>query len=261
MASIEVIPIPALKDNYIWLLQRAGVMQCAVVDPGDALPVIGHLRAANLHLAAILITHHHPDHTAGVPELKRAFPGCRVYGPDREATHLLDYRLEQEAKVRLPELDVEFEVLDIPGHTPGHIAYYSAGCSLLFCGDTLFSAGCGRLFEGAAEQMYASLQRLAGLPGMTAVYCGHEYTLKNIAFARQVEPCNGALERFEQRAMRLRGAREPTLPSRLCDELSVNPFLRVHVAEVRQATERYSGETLSSPVDVFRTLRRWKDSF
>src|SRR5688572_11205929 len=196
--TIDVIPIPALKDNYIWLLRRRGSVHCAVVDPGDAAPVLEYLRSANLQLTDILITHHHADHTAGTPGLKQAFPASRVYGPSREAAHLLEHRLEHGAKLRLPELDVEFEVLDIPGHTLGHIAYYCNTQSLLFCGDTLFSVGCGRLFEGTAEQMYASLQRLAGLPGETAVYCGHEYTMKNIAFARQVEPHNDALWAFER---------------------------------------------------------------
>jgi hydroxyacylglutathione hydrolase len=261
METIDVIPIPALKDNYIWLLRRRGGVHCAVVDPGDAAPVLEYLRSANLQLTGILITHHHADHTAGTPGLKQAFPASRIYGPGREAAHLLEHRLEHGAKLRLPELEVEFEVLDIPGHTLGHIAYYSNAQSLLFCGDTLFSVGCGRLFEGTAEQMYASLQRLAGLPGETAVYCGHEYTVKNIAFATQVEPYNGALREYERQAMQLRHAQKPTLPTRLRDELAVNPFLRAHVADVKQSAERYSGEALADPVDVFRALRRWKDGF
>jgi hydroxyacylglutathione hydrolase len=261
MKTIDVVPIRALKDNYIWLIRSAGAPQCAVVDPGDALPVIDYVKAANLQLTAVLITHHHADHTAGIPGLKQAFPGCLLYGPLRESAYPFDRRLGQGAKVQLRELNVEFDVLDIPGHTLGHIAYYCGTQSLLFCGDTLFSAGCGRLFEGTAEQMYDSLQRLAGLPGATAVYCGHEYTQKNIAFARQVEPGNHALQAFERRAMRLRDAGVPTLPTRLCDELSVNPFLRAHIADVKQAAERDSGQMLSAPVDVFRVLRRWKDKF
>jgi hydroxyacylglutathione hydrolase len=259
METIDVIPIPALKDNYIWLLRRTGGAHCAVVDPGDAIPVIDYLQAANLQLTDILVTHHHADHTAGIPGLKQAFPQCRVYGPRSEGTHLLEYRLAQGAKLRLPELHVEFEVLDIPGHTLGHIAYYCGPKSLLFCGDTLFSVGCGRLFEGTAEQMYASLQRIAALSEATAIYCGHEYTMKNIAFARQVEPHNNALRAFERQALQLCDAHKPTLPTRLCDELAVNPFLRAHMVPVKQAAERYSGESLAAPVDVFRVLRRWKD--
>jgi hydroxyacylglutathione hydrolase len=261
MRLIDVIPIPALKDNYIWLLRSAGRAQCAVVDPGDARPVIDYLRTENLQLTDILITHHHADHTAGVPELKQAFPGCRIYGPQREGLSLIEYRLQQGAAVRLPELDLEFDVLDIPGHTLGHIAYYCLRQSLLFCGDTLFSAGCGRLHEGTAEQLHASLRSLAGLPGATVVYCGHEYTLRNIAFAKQVEPHNAALQAFERRVLRLCDAHTPTLPTHLSDELAVNPFLRVHIAGVKEAVERHCGEALSAPVDVFRVLRRWKDAF
>jgi hydroxyacylglutathione hydrolase len=259
--AIDVIPISALKDNYIWLLRNLGEAHCAVVDPGDARPVIDYLRTANLQLTAILITHHHADHTAGVPALRQAFPDCHIYGPDREGPALIESRLRPGMTPRLPELGLEFEVLDIPGHTLGHIAYYCGLQRLLFCGDTLFSAGCGRLFEGTAEQLYDSLRQLAALPGATAVYCGHEYTLKNLAFARQVEPHNTALQAFERRAMQLRDARTPTLPSRLSDELSINPFLRAHIADVRQAAELYSGESLPAPVDVFRVLRRWKDTF
>ncbi|HEX5055716.1 MAG TPA: hydroxyacylglutathione hydrolase [Gammaproteobacteria bacterium] len=261
MTALNVIPIPALKDNYIWLLRSADSTQCAVVDPGDAVTVIAYLEAARLELGAILITHHHADHTAGLPGLKQAYPGCRVYGPQREGGHLIEQRLARGMRVRLPEPEVEFEVLDIPGHTLGHIAYYSESSELLFCGDTLFSAGCGRLFEGTAEQMYESLLRLAALPAATQVYCGHEYTLKNIAFAMQVEPGNDALRAFERRAVQLREAQKPTLPTRICDELSVNPFLRAHVEAVRDAAQRHFGMPLSNPVDVFRSLRSWKDAF
>lgn len=261
MTPIDVIPIPALKDNYIWLLRKAGVAQCAVVDPGDARPVMDYLRAEGLTLSAVLITHHHADHTAGLPALKQAFPACAVYGPAREGSALIERRLAQGMKERLPELDIEFEALDIPGHTLGHIAYYCAAQSLLFCGDTLFAAGCGRLFEGTAAQLYESLRRLAALPGATAIYCGHEYTLRNIAFARRVEPGNGALRAYERRTASLREARRPSLPTQMRDELSVNPFLRAHVEDVRRAAEGYSGEFLPSPVEVFRVLRSWKDGF
>jgi hydroxyacylglutathione hydrolase len=261
MMAIDVIPIPALKDNYIWLLRNAGSTQCAVVDPGDARPVLSYLESARLELCAILITHHHADHTAGLPGLKQAYPDCKVYGPLREGGPLIERRLTQGMRMPLQELGLVFEVLDIPGHTLGHIAYFCDERRLLFCGDTLFSAGCGRLFEGTAEQMYESLQRLAALPAATQVYCGHEYTLKNIAFARQVEPGNDALRAFEQRALQMREAQKPTLPVRMCDELSVNPFLRVHVEEVRDAARQHSGEPLPNPVDVFRSLRNWKDAF
>jgi hydroxyacylglutathione hydrolase len=261
MDAIDVIPIPALKDNYIWLLRKAGVAHCAVVDPGDAQPVMDYLRSEKLQLASVLITHHHADHTAGVPALKQAFPACAVFGPSREGPALIEHRMLQGVCARLPELGVEFEALDIPGHTLGHIAFYCAAQSLLFCGDTLFAAGCGRLFEGTAAQMHESLRRLAALPGATAVYCGHEYTLRNIAFARAVEPGNEALQVFEERAVRLRAAHKPTLPTHMRDELSVNPFLRAHVEDVKRAAERHSGQSLPLPVEVFRALRKWKDDF
>jgi hydroxyacylglutathione hydrolase len=261
MDSIDVIPIPALKDNYIWLLRKAGVAHCAVVDPGDAQPVMDYLRSENLQLASVLVTHHHADHTAGIPGLKQAFPACVVFGPLREGPALIERRLMQGARARLPELGMEFEALDIPGHTLGHIAFHFAAQSLLFCGDTLFAAGCGRLFEGTAGQMHESLRRLAALPGATAVYCGHEYTLRNIAFARAVEPGNEALRVFEVRASQLRAARKPTLPTHIRDELSVNPFLRAHIEDVKRAAECHSGQSLSSPVEVLRALRKWKDNF
>ncbi|HEY3487561.1 MAG TPA: hydroxyacylglutathione hydrolase [Gammaproteobacteria bacterium] len=261
MADIKVIPIPAFKDNYIWLLRRPGRPYCAVVDPGDAVPVLKFLRSESLQLIAILITHHHTDHSGGIAALKQAFPACSVFGPRGENIPLLEQRCADGDKLHFQELALDCKVLDIPGHTAGHIAYYSADEEhLLFCGDTMFSVGCGRLFEGTAEQMYLSLQKLTALPDETAVYCGHEYTLQNIGFAKQVEPDNAALRVWEQQVLRLRNAGQPSLPSRLSTELAVNPFLRTNIENVKQAVARYCGESLSAPVDVFRMLRLWKDN-
>ncbi len=216
----EVVPLPAFKDNYIWTLRRG--RHAAVVDPGDAAPVKAYLAREGLALAAILATHHHPDHTGGIAEL--AADGVAVFGPQGEPIPALTRPVCGGDALSIPELGASFSVLDIPGHTRAHVAYYGAGA--LFCGDTLFACGCGRLFEGTAEQMFASLAKLAALPDETRVYCGHEYTLANIQFARTVEPGNAALAEREQSARRLRAAGRPTLPSTLGEERATNPFLR-----------------------------------
>ena len=191
---MDVVPVKAFKDNYVWTLRNA--THAAVVDPGEARPVLDYLQREKLVLAAILATHHHPDHVGGIAELRRSF-AVPVYGPKNEPIPTLTQPVAEGDRVAIPELGVNFSVLDIPGHTRAHIAYYGAGA--LFCGDTLFACGCGRLFEGTAEQMYASLAKLAALPDETKVYCGHEYTLANIGFAKAVEPGNSALEQRETR--------------------------------------------------------------
>src|SRR5256885_970885 len=201
---LRIVPVKAFKDNYVWTLRNA--THAAVVDPGEARPVLDYLSRERLELAAILATHHHADHVGGIAELvaMRAVP---VYGPRKEPIPTLTRPVSEGDGVRIPELGVDFSVIDIPGHTRAHIAYYGAGS--LFCGDTLFACGCGRLFEGTAEQMYASLQKLRALPDETKVYCGHEYTLANIGFAKTVEPGNAALKQREARDQRLRAAGPP----------------------------------------------------
>ena len=252
-----VLHVPAFNDNYIWLV-RGRTDRVAIVDPGDADPVLEFLARERLTPAAILCTHHHGDHVGGVADLRARYD-VPVYGPRRERIAALTHRLGDGDRVALPNLGLTFTVLDIPGHTAGHIAYVGDG--LLFCGDTLFSAGCGRLFEGTAEQMHASLGKLAALPRDTAVYCGHEYTQANLAFALTVEPENGAAQAYQRDVAGRRARNEITLPSTIGQERQINPFLRCHVPSVRAATEARAGRTLTTDTEVFAALRRWKDTF
>jgi len=253
---LEIVPLPAFKDNYIWTLRRG--KQAAVVDPGEARPVREYLAREGLALAAILATHHHPDHVGGIAELvgKSKLP---VFGPAGEPIPALTNPLGQGDKADIPELGASFTVLDIPGHTRAHIAYYGLGS--LFCGDTLFACGCGRVFEGTAAQMLDSLSKLAALPDETKVYCGHEYTLANIRFARAVDPLNKLLAAREERAQRQRDAGLPTLPSTLGEERATNPFLRCAEPAVVESANKYLGARVADPVRVFAAIRDWKNKF
>lgn len=253
---LEIVPVNAFKDNYVWTLRNAS--HAAVVDPGDAAPVLEFLAREKLSLAAILATHHHADHVGGVARLLEEFR-VPVYGPRREPIPTLTHPVSEGDQVSIRELGVSFQVLDIPGHTRAHIAYYGAGS--LFCGDTLFACGCGRVFEGTPEQMYASLEKLRALPDETKVYCGHEYTLANIGFARAVEPGNRALGAREERDRLLREAGKPTLPSTLGDEKATNPFLRCGEPAVVESANKYLGARLSEPAKVFAAIRDWKNRF
>jgi hydroxyacylglutathione hydrolase len=253
---LEVVPVKAFKDNYIWTLRNAS--HAAVVDPGEARPVLEFIEREGLRLAAILATHHHADHVGGIAEIL-AVHAAPVYGPKNEPIATLSRAVAEGDRVRIPELELEFSVLDIPGHTRAHIAYYGAGS--LFCGDTLFACGCGRLFEGTADQMYASLQKLRALPDDTKVYCGHEYTLANIGFAKAVEPRNQALAKREQRDRRSQDAGKPTLPSTLGEEKATNPFLRCSEPAVVESVNKYLGSRVSDPVRVFAAIREWKNRF
>jgi hydroxyacylglutathione hydrolase len=253
---LQVVPVAAFKDNYVWTLRSA--THAAVVDPGEAKPVLDYLAREKLELAAILATHHHADHVGGIAELRARYE-VPVYGPKHEPIATLTRAVAEGDTVKLPELGVSFSVLDIPGHTRAHIAYYGAGA--LFCGDTLFACGCGRLFEGTAEQMYASLAKLAALPDETKVYCGHEYTLANIGFAKAVEPGNRALAEREARDRKLRDAGQPTLPSTLRDEKATNPFLRCREPAVVESANKYLGSRVADPVRVFAAIRDWKNKF
>jgi len=255
---LDVRPIPAFKDNYIWLMRGADPRAVAVVDPGDAAPVLAVLAAEGLTLSAILATHHHADHVGGVPALI-AETGAVVFGPGRERMPAESTRLGGGDRARLPALGLEFEVLDVPGHTAGHIAYYGHGA--LFCGDTMFSAGCGRLFEGTPEQMLASLDAFARLPEQTRVFCGHEYTLANLRFAMTVEAGNADIEAYARQATEWRASGRPTLPSTIGLEKRVNPFLRSRHENVKLSAERRAGRALPTPVAVFAEVRSWKDTF
>jgi hydroxyacylglutathione hydrolase len=231
----------------------------AVVDPGIADPVLRVLHNEGLHLDAILLTHHHADHVGGVADLVTD-TGAAVFGPGRERMPPVDvYGLAGGDRAQLPSLGLDFRVIDVPGHTAGHIAY--SGYGSLFCGDTLFSAGCGRLFEGTASQMLASLDALAALQESTRVFCGHEYTVANLRFATAVEPGNSDIVEYARQAETLRTSGRPTLPSTIGLEKRVNPFLRTWHEDVRAAAERRAGVALKTPVAVFAEIRRWKDTF
>src|SRR6185503_11032380 len=253
---LEIVPLPAFQDNYIWTLRDG--KNAAVVDPGEAGPVKQYLAREGLTLVAILATHHHPDHVGGIAELV-AMKKVPVFGPKGEPIPELTHPVGQDDKVGIPALDAEFSVLEIPGHTRAHVAYY--GLESLFCGDTLFACGCGRVFEGTAEQMLASLMKLAALPDATKVYCGHEYTLANIRFARAVDPGNRALAAREERAAKQRAAGQPTLPSTLGEERATNPFLRCAEPVVVESANKYLGARIADPVRVFAAIREWKNRF
>jgi hydroxyacylglutathione hydrolase len=256
---LDIIPIPALKDNYIWLVANRVNSQCFIIDPGDAEPVLSTLRELGLTLNAILITHHHYDHTNGIKDLCDEFSGLAVYGPRHEKISCITNPVAEGDLVTLSKLDCTFEVIDIPGHTSGHIAYFGEG--MLFCGDTLFAAGCGRLFEGTAEQMYVSLAKIAALPDSTAIFCAHEYTQANLRFASTVEPDNKDIQAriIEVDAMRAR--QKPTLPSNLAIEKLTNPFLRCKINSVINSLKTQFDKNLTDPVAVFQMLRAWKDTF
>ena len=256
---LGVRPVRAFADNYIWLIESPRVPACvAVVDPGEAGPVIAELERSGASLAAILLTHHHPDHIGGVSELLARGP-VPVVGPDDERIPQRTRTVGDGDRCDLPDLGLSFDILQVPGHTLTHIAFWGHGA--LFCGDTLFSAGCGRMFEGTPRQMNASLNRLRALPPETQMYCGHEYTAANLRFALTVDPANRAALDYSDRVARLRAAGNPSLPSRMSLEIQVNPFLRCDTAAVRAAAETHAGSPLLEPADVFGVLRTWKDQF
>lgn len=254
---MEVRSVHAFDDNYIWLIGCKGNPHIAIVDPGDEDPVIERIEADGLKPVAILITHHHGDHTGGAAELAMRYD-IPVYGPANERIAAVNHPLREGDHVELPDCGLRFAVLDTPGHTRGHICYLGHGA--LFCGDTLFAAGCGRLFEGTPEQMYQSLEKIRALPDETTVYCAHEYTLANLTFALVAEPDNRDTQKRMEQVRALRAEGRDTVPSSLAEEKRTNPFLRSHVTELAEAAEKFIGRTLSSPAEVFATVRHWKDT-
>lgn len=259
--SLQLLAIPAFNDNYIWLLHNG--QHAVVVDPGDASPVFKTLERLNLHLSAILITHHHHDHVGGIKDLHQAFPSIPIYGPALESIPKRTYALNQDDTVHLSDLDIHLQVLDIPGHTAGHIAYFGYSDNkepFLFCGDTLFSGGCGRLFEGTPAQMVESLAKICALPVNTLICCAHEYTLSNLIWALEVEPDNTQLQDYYQTVAELRAADRITLPSTLQREQEINPFLRTHIPAVKLSVAKYSNRPASNNIEVFAQLRQWKNN-
>jgi len=256
MPELTVTAIPAFSDNYIWLISTGG-NECAVVDPGDAGPVFRELKRQGLDLRYILLTHHHADHTGGVAKLAESYDAA-IYGPPDPRIPGQHQSFAEGEIVNLPLLDLEFQVIEVPGHTSSHIAFYGHGC--LFCGDTLFSVGCGRLFEGTPEQMQVSLDKLASLPSSTRVFCAHEYTLSNCDFALAVEPGNEDLQRRASEVEACRAVGRSTIPSDLGEELAVNPFLRTRCPGVVAAARKHN-PAAEPGAATLAVIRNWKDSF
>ncbi|MCG8067794.1 MAG: hydroxyacylglutathione hydrolase [Candidatus Thiodiazotropha taylori] len=254
---LQITPIKAFDDNYIWAIRNPGAATAVAVDPGDETPLLDWLQENSLTLSAVLITHHHYDHVGGVPELREAFPDLKVFGPARESIKGVTEPLHEGDRPLIPGLDADFQVLEVPGHTAGHIAYM--GEQALFCGDTLFAAGCGRVFDGSMTQLANSLRRIADLPAETKIYCAHEYTLDNLGFARWVEPQSEAVAQRTETEQAKRQSGEPTLPSTLQVELATNPFLRTQVPSVVAAAEKVAGKTLTDHAEIFKVIRQWKD--
>ena len=255
---LTLIPIPAFTDNYLWLLHDG--QRALVVDPGQAAPVLRKLAELNLKLDSILVTHHHADHTGGVDELRNT-TDAKVYGPATEKIPKPYDPLSEGDMVQA--IGLEFQVIDVPGHTAGHIAFYSPdvnGKPLLFCGDTLFSGGCGRLFEGTPAQMLASLDKLAALPGNTVVCSTHEYTLSNLRFAKAVDPTNADLTAYQAHCNKLREHDQPTLPTSIAQELLINPFLRTRQPALVSSAQHFDAAA-HDDVSVFAALRQWKNQF
>jgi hydroxyacylglutathione hydrolase len=255
---LRIQPVEVHSDNYVWVLRRGDADRVAVVDPGDAGPVLAALHEEGLGVAAVLITHHHLDHVGGLAELIRRFHPP-VYGPATEPVPGVDRPVRGGDRVSVPEIGATFEVVDLPGHTSGHVGY--VGPDLVLVGDTLFAGGCGRVFEGTFEQMHESLMRLAALPPATEVYCAHEYTVANLRFARAVEPDNHELADRLEAAAAARADGLPTVPSTIAVELRTNPFLRCSEAPVIAAAEARAGRSLPPGAEVFGVIRSWKDGW
>ncbi|AQS36376.1 hydroxyacylglutathione hydrolase [Shewanella psychrophila] len=263
-SKLKITPLAAFNDNYIWIISQYGNQSVYVVDPGDAQVVIDYLNIKQLQLAGILITHHHHDHTGGIATLL-AHTGhtIEVYGPDNENIDNLNNPLSSNCQgqrhITLKHFNQRVDIIPLPGHTLGHIGYLMEG--ELFCGDTLFSGGCGRLFEGTPKQMYHSLEALSQLPGETRVYCAHEYTLANLNFALSVEPANPELVQYHNLCLDKRSRQVATIPTSIATERNINPFLRCNADTIKASVNQHFVQNVSDPVDTFALLRQWKDNF
>lgn len=261
--AIKVYPISALRDNYVWTLVDGKEAKAVIVDPGDAAPVIAYLSAHSLRLEAILITHHHWDHTNGIADILE-YAEVPVIGAENSPCQYITRYVHGEDDLTIATDFPDFDIISIPGHTLDHIAYYTSpsnSAPILFCGDTIFGAGCGRIFEGNPEMMYRSLAKVTALPDNTLIYCGHEYTMRNLEFATLVEPSNRDTQIRIEKVRALRYANMASVPSTCLEEKKTNPFLRVHIPEVRGQVERHFQQQYQTPVEVFAALRRWKDDF
>ncbi|GIU44765.1 hydroxyacylglutathione hydrolase [Shewanella sairae] len=257
---LHITPLPAFNDNYIWALQTEQNSGVYVVDPGDAQVVIDYLNDIKQPLLGILITHHHQDHTGGIAQLLNHYGAqIAVYGPQAEHIAGINQPITDETEIKLQGTALAAKVQQVPGHTLGHITYLIE--DVLFCGDTLFSGGCGRLFEGTAEQMHQSLSQLSLLADNTRVCCAHEYTLANLKFANTVEPNNPVLAQYMLDATALRAQNKPTLPSSIALEKAINPFIRVNSTEIRQNLAAKFQQPIESSEQSFALLRHWKDIF
>ena len=258
-SNLTVTPLPAFDDNYIWCIENAKVDGFVVVDPGDSQVVLEQASKLQKKLSAILVTHHHADHTGGIKALLDHFGDLPVYGPANSPYAGVTHKLKGNDSVSI--FDAHFSIMEIPGHTLDHIAYYNDQQGLLFCGDTLFLAGCGRVFEGSHLQMHQSLNKLMALPAMTMAYPTHEYSIANLKFAMAVDGSNEALKLAQTMCREIRVENEVTLPTRLAQEAAINPFLRTHDKAVIASAEGYQKQTLKTPVEVFAVLRQWKNNF
>lgn len=253
---LTILPVPALTDNYVWLLKSSSGPETIILDPGEAEPVINAISQQQLKPIAILNTHQHYDHVNGIKSLVETYQ-LPVYGSSAEFVPCLTHDLKDKQSVFVDSAFPEFEILNIPGHTAGHIAYLYE--DKLFSGDTIFSAGCGRLLGGTAEQLFDSIQQLCRLPKHTKIYATHEYTEQNLLFAKLIEPENEALISYQQEVRQLRKQGQVTLPTTIEQELAINPFLRCEQPAVKESVSRYAERDLIEPKEVFAALRIWKD--